>query len=116
PGSSQTMFDFNEANMKIALSLEYRFNMFGNFNGALFVDAGNIWNVLDNETDEKLIFEGFQSLQDVAVGSGFGVRYDFGFFVVRLDLGFKTYDPADPKKQWFRDYNFGHSVLNVGIN
>ncbi|HEY0045367.1 MAG TPA: BamA/TamA family outer membrane protein [Flavobacterium sp.] len=116
PGSSQALFDFNEANMKIALSTEYRFNIFGNFNGALFVDAGNIWNVLDNETDERLIFEGFKSLEDLAVGSGFGVRYDFGFFVVRLDLGFKTYNPADEKRQWFREYNFSNSVLNVGIN
>ncbi len=116
PGSSKTIFDFNEANMKIALNAEYRFNIAGNFNGALFVDAGNIWNVLDNETDEKLIFEGVKSLQELAVGSGFGVRYDFSFFVVRLDLGFKTYNPADEKREWFRDYNFGNSVLNVGIN
>lgn len=116
PGSSQTINDFNDANMKLALSAEYRFNVFGSFNGALFVDAGNIWNVLDNITTEKATFDSFKSLGDTAIGSGFGIRYDFNFFVVRLDLGFKTYNPADETKKWFHDYNFAHSVLNIGIN
>ena len=116
PGRSRTINDFNEANMKISFSTEYRFNLFGGFNGALFVDMGNIWNVLDDVTDEKAVFEGFRSLGDTAIGSGFGVRYDFGFFVVRFDIGFKTYNPADESKKWFHEYNFGHSVLNIGIN
>jgi outer membrane protein assembly factor BamA len=116
PGSSQTIYDFNEANMKLAFSTEYRFNVFGGFNGAIFVDAGNIWNVLDNVTDEKMTFDGLKSLRDTAIGSGFGGRYDFNFFVVRLDVGFKTYNPADDSQKWFRDYNFANSVLNIGIN
>jgi len=116
PGSSQTINDFNEANMKLAFSTEYRFNIFGGFNGALFVDAGNIWNVLDNVDDEKAVFENFRSLGDTAVGSGFGLRYDFNFFVVRLDVGFKTYNPAEETTKWFKDYNFSNSVLNIGIN
>jgi len=117
PGRSGAVNDFNEANLKIAMSAEFRFNFIGQLNGALFVDAGNIWNVLDNVTDEKAIFNSFASLKDTAIGSGFGFRYDFSFFVVRLDLGFKTYNPADlTNKKWFRDYNFNHSVLNIGIN
>ena len=47
PGSSSFSNDFNEANMKIAISGEYRFLIAGKWNGALFADAGNIWNVLD---------------------------------------------------------------------
>ena len=117
PGRSGSVNDFNEANFKISLSTELRFNIFGQLNGALFVDGGNIWNIYDNVTDEKSIFTGFKSLQDMAVGSGFGFRYDFSFFVLRLDFGFKTYDPADQSdKKWFHDYNFKHSVLNIGIN
>lgn len=116
PGRARTINDFNEANLKIALSIEYRFNLFGGFNGALFVDAGNIWNVLDDTVDERMIFENFRSLEDIAIGSGFGIRYDFGFFVARLDIGFKTYNPAELENKWFREYDFKHSVLNVGIN
>ena len=117
PGRVAAFNDFNEANLKIAMSAEFRFNFFGQLNGALFVDAGNIWNVLDNVTVEKAVFSGLKSLKDTAVGSGFGFRYDFNFFVVRLDLGFKTYIPSEESnKKWFRDYNFSNSVLNIGIN
>jgi hypothetical protein len=117
PGRTAAINDFNEANLKIAISTEYRFNFFGQFNGALFVDSGNIWNVLDNIEDDRAVFSGIKSLEDIAVGSGFGFRYDFNFFVVRLDFGFKTYVPSDTSgKKWFRDYNFGNSVANIGIN
>ncbi|WP_367773299.1 BamA/TamA family outer membrane protein [Flavobacterium sp. WC2421] len=117
PGRSGATNDFNEANMKIALSSEFRFKILGDFKGALFADAGNIWNIYDNVTDEKSVFNGFKSLKDLALGSGFGLRYDLSFFVIRFDFGFKTYNPANETgKKWFREYNFGHSVLNFGIN
>ncbi|WP_281230889.1 BamA/TamA family outer membrane protein [Flavobacterium gelatinilyticum] len=117
PGSTNAVDDFNEANMKIALSAEYRFKIFGDVKGAIFADAGNIWNVLDNVTDEKARFSSLNDLEEIALGSGFGLRYDLSFFVIRLDLGFKTYNPAHDKgSRWFKEYNFGHSVLNFGIN
>ncbi|MEZ0181168.1 BamA/TamA family outer membrane protein [Flavobacterium oncorhynchi] len=117
PGSTNAVNDFNEANMKIAFSAEYRFKVFGDVKGAIFADAGNIWNVLDNVIDEKAKFSGVNDLAEIAVGSGFGLRYDLSFFVIRLDLGFKTYNPAHEKgDRWFKEYNFGHSVLNFGIN
>jgi hypothetical protein len=117
PGSSQTTNEFNEANFKIHLSAEQRFNLFGSLRGALFVDAGNIWNVLDNVQDDAATFTDLSSLKDIAVGSGFGIRYDFDFFVLRFDVGFKTYDPSlDQSKRWFTNYNFGNAVYNLGIN
>ncbi len=117
PGSSGGVLDFNEANFKITLNNEYRFKLFGAFNGALFIDAGNIWNTLDNITEPEETFTSLKDLQDIAISSGFGLRYDFGFFVFRLDIGFKTYDPSYPKEsRWFTDYNFGNAVYNIGIN
>ena len=117
PGSSETTNEFSEANLKLAFSAEQRFNIFGNLNGALFIDAGNIWNVLDNVEDDRATFSGFDSLKDIAVGSGFGLRYDFSFFVFRFDIGFKTYDPSyRDNNRWFNDYNFTNAVYNIGIN
>ncbi len=117
PGSTAAINDFNEANLKLAFNLEYRFPIVGDVNGALFADAGNIWNVFDNVDDPAATFEGFDSLGDIALGSGFGLRYDFTYFLFRVDLGFKTYNPAEiPSKRWFRDYNFANSVLQIGIN
>ncbi|MGB5554191.1 MAG: BamA/TamA family outer membrane protein, partial [Flavobacteriaceae bacterium] len=117
PGKTQAINDFNEANLKIALNLEYRFHVVGDINGALFADAGNIWNVFDNVDDPNATFNGVSSLADIALGSGFGIRYDFTYFLFRVDLGFKTYNPAEEaSKRWFRDYNFANSVLQIGIN
>jgi outer membrane protein assembly factor BamA len=117
PGSSDAINDFNEANMKIATSLELRYKILGSLKGALFIDAGNIWNVLDEVIDEKATFKGINDLKKIAIGSGFGLRYDLSFFIIRLDIGFKTYNPAkEIGKQWFQEYNFASSVLNFGIN
>jgi outer membrane protein assembly factor BamA len=117
PGSSGALDDFNEANMKIAISAEFRFKLLGNLKGAVFADAGNIWNTLDNVVDEKSTFTSLSDLKDMALGTGFGIRYDLSFFVIRFDLGFKTYNPAnETNKRWFREYNFANSVLNFGIN
>jgi outer membrane protein assembly factor BamA len=117
PGSTGSILDFNEANMKIALSAEYRFKIAGSVKGAFFADAGNIWNVLDATTFESAAFTSLKDLKEMALGTGFGIRYDLDFFVVRFDLGFKTYNPAYPTgSRWFKDLNFTKSVLNFGIN
>ncbi len=117
PGKTNNINDFNEANLKLALNLEYRFPIAGDVKGALFADAGNIWNVFDNEDNPDAIFSGFDSLSDIALGTGFGLRYDFTYFVFRLDVGFKTYNPAEEvSKRWFRQYNFKNAGFNIGIN
>ena len=117
PGKTGSINDFNEANMKLLFSTEFRFNIFLKLNGALFVDAGNIWNVSDIATNPDAIFSGLKSLENIAVGSGFGLRYDFNFFVIRIDLGFKTFNPANPENEkWLKEMRFDKSVLNIGIN
>jgi hypothetical protein len=58
-----------------------------------------------------------ESLKDLAVGAGFGFRYDFDFFILRLDTGFKAYDPAyGNNNRWLKDFNFSNAVYNIGIN
>ncbi|WP_242117700.1 translocation and assembly module lipoprotein TamL [Aestuariivivens sediminicola] len=117
PGSSESRNEFNEANFKLALGIEQRFNLFEDLNAAIFIDAGNIWNVLDDVEDDKATFTSLDALKDIAIGSGFGLRYDFSFFVFRFDIGFKTYDPSYTElNRWFRDYNFSNAVYNIGIN
>ncbi len=116
PGRTGGVNDFNEANFKLAFNAEYRFNLFGSLNSAFFIDAGNIWNLLDNVDDEEATFNGIESLKDLSIASGFGLRYDLSFFVIRLDLGFKTFEPGLSGNQWFQNYNFANVVYNFGIN
>lgn len=117
PGKSGGINDFNEANFKIAFSTEYRFKMFGALQGALFADAGNIWNLWDNVTDTNYTFDGFSSLKDIGVGAGYGLRYDFNYFVFRIDMGYKAYNPAyEEGNRWGKDVKFSKTVFNFGIN
>ncbi len=117
PGSSGSILDFNEANFKVALNAEYRFTVLGAFKGVFFIDAGNIWNLYDDIDTEEFRFDGIKDFRELAVATGTGVRYDFGFFVFRLDLGFKTHDPALPKgERWLKNFSLKESVLNIGIN
>jgi len=118
PGSTKSNLEFNVGNFKILNNLEYRFKMINSIHGALFIDSGNIWDISKASfIDKKARFNGFNSIKDIAIGSGFGVRYDFNFLVFRFDIGFKTYEPyiTDGTK-WFRHYNFGNAVYNIGIN
>ncbi len=117
PGSSLSNLDFNIGNLKFISNLEYRFKVLNNLHSALFIDAGNVWDITNsNLVSEKSKFKNWESLQDIAVGSGIGMRYDLSFLILRIDLGFKTYEPYLDTNKWFRNYNIKHSVFNFGIN
>lgn len=80
--------------MKIDLNLEYRAHLFWKLNGALFIDAGNVWT-LRNYSDQpggQFRFSSF--LEELAVSYGLGLRLNFDFFILRFDLGMKAVTPA----------------------
>lgn len=110
-------------------NLEYRFHIFKLLEGAMFADAGNIW-LLDQKAGDlrenaAFKFNGF--LEDIAIGTGIGIRLDLSFFIVRLDWGVKVRDPAlnlgekwlfQPKTQYKLDFQqdrYPVSVFNLGI-
>jgi outer membrane protein assembly factor BamA len=83
------------ADLKFEANMEYRFKMFWILEGAFFTDLGNIWYIdkkggLPDETIFRL--ENFAN--DLAIGTGFGLRLDLSFSVLRLDLGLKLRDPS----------------------
>ena len=117
PGSSKSSLEYNIGNLKLLTSIEYRFKILNSFKGAFFIDAGNIWNLSNSETAiPEDSFNGFSSLENIAVGTGFGMRYDLSFILIRIDVGFKTYEPyLDSKDKWFQNY-FTDRVINFGIS
>ncbi len=81
-------------------SAELRQHLFSFVQGALFVDAGNVWYV-KSEPVEGGRFNANDFISEIAIGSGIGLRMDFDFLVLRFDAGIKTYDPArDPGERW----------------
>lgn len=117
PGRSLPGLEYNIGSLKFLTSFEYRFDIAGSLKSAIFVDAGNIWDITNSSSvDRNARFLGVKSLTDMAVGAGFGIRYDLKFLVARLDLGFKVREPYLTQNRWFQNFNFSNAIYNIGIN
>jgi outer membrane protein assembly factor BamA len=102
-------------------SIEVRRNLINFLDGALFIDAGNVWSFSENDNPGS-DFQWDRFFNEIAIGTGFGLRIDFSFLILRFDLAFKLYDPArDPGERWTIDeWNLGTRsnygpALNIGI-
>lgn len=126
PGSYNSTSSLVEQPGSILLetSLEYRFKLIqflGSLNGALFVDAGNIWNIKHSKQNSVGNWSANTFLSEIAVGSGIGLRWDFEFFLLRLDLASKMVNPAMAEgKKWVFNKTSFSSVenpieFNIGI-
>ena len=94
--------------IKLVMNLEYRCRLFGKLHGALFLDSGNVWNFDEDYEDEdaktvfsdtKFTFKNF--LNDLALGTGIGIRYDLDFLILRLDWGIGLHIPYDTGKSGY---------------
>ncbi len=98
PGSyvqSDTATFINQtADIKLEANAEYRFKLFWILEGAIFLDAGNIWTIKDDPARPGAQFKLNKFYKDIAVGTGAGLRFDFNFVLGRIDLGMKLRDPA----------------------
>jgi len=82
--------------LKFEANWEYRFRMFWLLEGALFVDAGNIWSMNPSDDRPGAQFKGRDFINEIAIGTGFGIRFDLSFSVLRLDMGLKLKNPSYP--------------------
>ena len=105
--------------MKLEANIEYRFDMFWKFAGAVFVDAGNVWALKADGTEEgqKSLFRWQDFGKSIALNWGVGLRLDFGFMLLRLDLGMKIHDPARDNRwvnpiKWLNKDNY---ALHFGV-
>ena len=80
--------------MKLDLNMEYRTHLFWKLDGALFIDAGNIWTLRDYPDQPGGQFKFRNFLSEMAANYGLGFRFNFGYFIVRFDLGMKAVNPA----------------------
>jgi outer membrane protein insertion porin family len=104
-------------------SLEYRFNIFNFWNGALFLDAGNVWMLSEDLSRENSQFQFNRFYQEFGVGAGWGFRFDFTFLIARFDIATRIWDPTEPNRKdrfVLRNSNLStiirdKTVLNLGI-
>ena len=105
--------------MKLEANIEYRFDMFWKIAGAVFADAGNIWMLKDDGTESgKESMIRWDTFGDsIAANWGVGLRLNFGFLLLRLDMGMKVHDPAREIKwvapnQWLKKDGY---ALHFGV-
>lgn len=86
---------------KLEANLEYRFPIFSYLKGALFLDAGNVWLLSDdsNRPGGKLVMKDF--FNEIAVGTGLGLRFDMDMLVIRADVGYALHAPYDTGKSGY---------------
>jgi len=115
--TNNTFVPYQAANFKMEGSMEYRFDIFYTLEGALFIDAGNIWTLReDPDRPGSQLSKAF--LRQFAVGFGYGFRFDFSYFVIRFDLAYKLRNPyIDPDTS--NGYNafegFGFKNMNFNL-
>lgn len=117
----QSAFLMQNGDIKLVANLEYRTRLFGNLNGAIFLDAGNVWNLKqvlfesdeDDEDEVKFMadifnvlfantqFKPAKILKQAALGTGIGLRYDLGFLVIRVDWGLALHCPYDTSSKGY---------------
>ncbi|MFV0592890.1 MAG: BamA/TamA family outer membrane protein [Draconibacterium sp.] len=89
------------SDLKLEANLEYRYNLIGKLEGALFLDAGNIWAVNKYDNREGTRFHLNKFYKQIAVGTGTGFRFNLNYFILRVDLGMKLRDPSEASgKKW----------------
>lgn len=101
----------------MVFNIEQRFPIVGGLRGAVFLDAGNIWLFRANETYPKGVFSS-DFYKEFALGTGVGLRYDFKFFLIRMDVGVPLRDPAlaGTKDCWvIKDFKLKDLIFNFGI-
>ena len=105
--------------MKLDLNLEYRTSLFWKFNGAAFIDAGNIWTLRNYADQPGGQFKVGEFYKQIAVAYGLGVRLNFDYFILRFDMGMKAINPAyeNEHEHWAiihpvlsRDFSFHFAV------
>lgn len=84
--------------MKLEANIEYRFKVVWKLAGAVFLDAGNVWTLRNDSTDNQSAFRWSTFGQSIAANWGAGVRLDLGFLLLRVDMGMKIHDPARENK------------------
>ncbi len=86
--------------IRLDMSLEYRAKLFWVLEGGAFIDAGNIWTIHNYENQPGGMFHFNTFWKEIAWAYGLGLRMDFNYFLLRLDLGVKAYNPAQGQERW----------------
>lgn len=111
--TSENFFD-KTGNIRLEANLEYRFPIVSFLKGAVFADAGNIWNTKENPTFGGKDKFSKDFISELGMGAGVGLRVDIQSFVIRFDLAAPFHDPSLKKGERF-NFDVSNPILNFAI-
>lgn len=100
--------------LKFEANLEYRFPIMGDLHGATFLDCGNIWLLREDPDRPGGRLKAGHFFKDLALGTGFGIRYDMDFLVIRFDVGIGLHLPYETGKSGY--YNLPRFKDGMGYH
>jgi outer membrane protein assembly factor BamA len=118
PGSELPPEGYNDqtGDLRLEGNLEYRFTLSGSLKGALFMDAGNIWLFNEDPSRPDGNFHLATFMDEVAISTGWGLRWDFDFIVARLDFAYHLREPYLPAgERWAKGIKFWDPTINIAI-
>ena len=122
PDEAPSIVPYSQGDIKFEVNAEYRFDLWRPYpsvslEGAVFTDVGNVWNLGADQNNFTTNF-----YKDLAIAAGYGLRFDFSFFIIRFDFAYKIRKPYTTVEENFYWYNFkkikdqGIGTIQVGIN
>ncbi len=117
PEVSDTTYPAQVGDLRLEANLEFRFPIWWIFNGALFVDAGNVWYLRDTEdSNPEEVFHLDSFYKQLGLNTGLGLRIDVTFVVLRIDVGMQLHNPGRPVgERWIHDLKWKNMALNFGV-
>ena len=121
PGSkleiTDSRYPSQVGDVRLEANLEYRFPIWWIFNGALFFDVGNVWYLRDTEdSNPEEVFRFNDFYKQLGFNTGFGLRLDVTFVIIRVDLGLQLHNPGRPEGQrWIHNLKWNNMAINFGV-
>lgn len=117
PEVNDTTYPAQVGDVRLEANLEFRFPIWWIFQGAMFLDAGNVWylcDTADNNPEEVFHFDSFY--KQLGFNTGLGLRIDATFVILRFDLGVQLHNPGMPEgKRWIHNFKWDNMALNFGV-
>ncbi|MBP7642172.1 MAG: BamA/TamA family outer membrane protein [Saprospiraceae bacterium] len=115
-----TFLPLYQGDIKLEANVEFRFDLVSFFEGAFFIDAGNVWQITSVSEPRARFTKDFY--KQIAVAAGWGLRMDFNYFIIRIDFGYKVRNPYPQETgggYWYNWHNIRRQGLGnpqIGIN
>ena len=114
---NDTTYPSQVGDVRLEANAEFRFPVWWIFQGAVFLDLGNVWYLRDTEdSNPEEVFHFNEFYKQLGFNTGLGLRIDATFVILRIDLGMQLHNPGRPEgERWIHNFKWNNMALNFGV-